>query len=57
MTSSLRQEDLCCDKDFVNKMSIPGRICRKKKAHVTTNELGRKQKFCRDKVSSVMIRI
>ena len=31
-------------------MSTPGRICCHKEAPVATNEIGRKQKFCRDKV-------
>ena len=34
-------------------MSTLGRICRDKEAPVATNETGRKQKFCRDKGSSV----
>ena len=38
---------------FFSRMSTPGRICRHKEAPVATNEIGRKQKFCRDKGSSV----
>ena len=34
-------------------MSTPGRICRDKEAPVVTNETGRKQKFSRDKGSSI----
>ena len=34
---------------FVSWMSTPGRICRDIKAHVATKEIGRKQKFRRDK--------
>ena len=37
---------------FVSWMSTPGRI----KAPVATKEIGRKQKFCHDKVSSITIR-
>ena len=38
---------------FFSRMLTPGRICRDKKAPVVTNETGRKQKFCRDKVMYV----
>ena len=41
---------------FVNRMSTPRRTYRNKEAPVATNEPGRKQKFCREKVSSVMTR-
>ena len=34
-------------------MSTPGRICCDKEAPVVTNETGKKQKFSRDKGSSV----
>ena len=35
-------------------MSTPERICLDKEAHIATNEIGRKHKFCRDKGSFVM---
>ena len=41
---------------FVSWMSTPGRTCRDIKAHVATLKTGRKQKFCRDKVSYVATR-
>ena len=34
---------------FFSRMSILGRICHNKEAHVATNETRRKQKLCRDK--------
>ena len=33
-------------------MSTQGRNCRNKEALVATNEIGRRHKFCRDKISS-----
>ena len=38
-------------------MSTQGRICRDREALIETNETGRKQKFCRDKGSSVTTQI
>ena len=38
---------------FFSRMSTPGRICCDKEAPVAINEIGRKQKLCRDKRSSV----
>ena len=34
---------------FVSWMSTPGRICHNIEAPIATKEIGRKQKFCRDK--------
>ena len=39
---------------FFSRMSTPGRIYRYKEVPVVTNETGRKQKFCRNKGSSIM---
>ena len=41
---------------FFHSMSTLGRICRDIKAHVATKETERKQKICRDEVSSIAIR-
>ena len=41
---------------FVSWMSTPGRTSRDIKALVATLETGRKQKFCRDKISYVVTR-
>ena len=41
---------------LVSWMSTPGRTCRDIKAHVTTLETKKKQKFCHDKVSCVKTR-
>ena len=39
---------------FFSRMPTLGRICRVKEAFVATNETCRRQKFYRDKASSVM---
>ena len=42
---------------FFNGLSTQGRICSDKEAHVTTNETGRKLKFCCDNASFVTTQI
>ena len=42
---------------FFSRMSTPGIICRDKKAPVTTNETGIKQKLFHNKASSITTQI
>ena len=51
VTSQLRQREIMLRQGFLCWMSKPGGTCHDIKAPVATIEKGRKQRFCRDKVS------